>query len=249
MGEPLASHIRDVTEPPHTRPAPVPGARLRPPTRKRRGLWRWALAVGAIVAWLVVLAGLNQAPPWTALPSAGSGNVIVNGVSVPVRDFHRLTSRLGPGARVRLESDQDLDILSSGVLGLQLTPGTEAVLPAAPGRWFGRSVVARVDRGSLRVTTGLRFDGAHLAIITPDATIRLTGTTVAVIAEPGGTCVCVLDGTADVKASRGGVVHVPAGTRCDIARNGNKAPREGEIRGAERPKLQDLRDRLQAVMN
>jgi hypothetical protein len=205
--------------------------------------------MAAIVAWLVVLAGLNQAPPWTALPSAGSGNVIVNGVSVPVRDYHRLTSRLGPGARVRLESDQDLDILSSGVLGLQLTPGTEAVLPAAPGRWFGRSVVARVDRGSLRVTTGLRFDGAHLAIITPDATIRLTGTTVAVIAEPGGTCVCVLDGTADVKASRGGVVHVPAGTRCDIARNGNKAPREGEIRGAERPKLQDLRDRLQAVMN
>ncbi|HYR52569.1 MAG TPA: hypothetical protein VET83_08135 [Candidatus Dormibacteraeota bacterium] len=227
----------------------MPGARPRPARSKKRRLWRWALAVAAIVAWLVVLAGLNQAPPWTALPSAGSGNVIVNGVSVPVRDFHKLTSRLGPGARVRLESDQDLDILSSGVLGLQLTPGTEAVLPAAPGRWFGRSGVARVDRGSLRVTTGLRFDGAHLAIITPDATVRLTGTTVAVIAEPGGTCVCVLDGTADVKASRGGVVHVPAGTRCDIARNGNKAPREGEIRGAERPKLQDLRDRLQAVMN
>jgi hypothetical protein len=207
------------------------------------------LAVSATAGWLVVLAGLNQAPPWTALPSAGTGNVIVNGVSVPVRDYHKLTSRLMPGARVRLESDQDLDILSSGVLALQLTPGTEAVLPAAPGRWFGRSGVARVDRGSLRVTTGLRFDGAHLAITTPDATIRLTGTTVAVIADLTGTCVCVLDGTADVRARRGDIVHVPAGTRCDIARNGNKAPRTGEMRGAERPKLQDLRDRLQAVMN
>ena len=79
--------------------------------------------------------------------------------------------------------------------------------------------------------------------------MRLTGTTVAVIAEPAGTCVCVLEGTADVKADRGEVVHVPAGTQCDIARGGRKAPQAGEMRGIERPKLQDLRDRLQAVMN
>ena len=205
--------------------------------------------MSATIAWLIVLAGLNQAPPWTALPSAGSGRVIVNGAPVPVRDYLQLTRKLAPGARVRLESDQDLAILSSGVLALQLTPGTEAVLPAPPGRWFGRSGTARVDRGLMRVTTGLRFDGAHLAITTPDATVRITGTTVAVIAEPAGTCVCVLDGTADVKAARRGeVVHVPPGARCDIARDGKKAPREGEIRGAERPKLQDLRDRLQAVM-
>ena len=100
----------------------------------------------------------------------------------------------------------------------------------------------------MRVTTGLRFDGAHLEITTPDATVRLTGTTLAVFAEAAGTCVCVLDGTADVRARRGEIVHVPPGTRCDIWRNGNKAPLAGEIRGTERPRLQDLRDRLQAVM-
>ncbi len=197
---------------------------------------------------MVVLAILNQAPPWTALPGAGSGRVLVNGVPIPVSDYHRVTRALAPGARVRLESDQDLDILSSGVLALQLTPGTEAVLPPAPGRWFGRSGVSRVDRGLLRVTTGLRFDGAHLAIVTPDATVHLTGTTVTVIADPAGTCVCVLEGTADVQGRRGEIVRVSPGTRCDIARDERKAPRAGEIRMAERPKLQYLRDRLQAVM-
>lgn len=244
----MARQIRGVIESPRRRPAAAAARPRTAPSRKRRRL-RWALALSTTLAWLIVLADLNQAPPWTAMPNAGSGQVVVNGVSVPVRDYHQVTRRLIPGARVRLESDQDLDILSSGVLALQLTPGTELVLPAAPGRWLGRDGTARVDRGLLRVTTGLRFDGAHLAITTPDATVRLTGTTVAVIAEPAGTCVCVLEGTADVKAGRGEVVHVPAGTQCDIARGGRKAPQAGEMRGIERPKLQDLRDRLQAVMN
>ena len=224
------------------------GARRRASPRRKTRRLRWVLAVAFTAAWLVVLTGLNQAPHWTALPSAGSGSVVVDGVPVPVGGTRELTRRLVPGARVRLEGSQDFDMVSSGVLALQISPGTELVLPSPPGRWFGRSGTARVERGLLRVTTGLRFDGARLAITTPEATVRITGTTLAVIAEPGGTCVCVLEGTADVRARRGESVRVPPGTRCDVARGGKKAPREGEIRGAERPKLQDLRDRLQAVM-
>src|SRR5438309_7064675 len=121
MGGTMARQIHGVIESPRRRPAAVARPRTAP-SRKRRRL-RWALSLSTTSAWLIVLAGLNHAPPWTAMPNAGSGQVVVNGVSVPVRDYHQVTRRLIPGARVRLESDQDLDILSSGVLALQLTPG------------------------------------------------------------------------------------------------------------------------------
>jgi hypothetical protein len=172
----------------------------------------------------------------------------VNGVSLSVRDSGELTRRLKPGSRMKLESDQELELVSSGLLALQLSPGTEIVLPYAPGRWFGRNSRASVTGGSLRVTTGRRFSGARLAITTPEASVRVIGTTLAVISEPTGTCVCVLEGTAHVSPRRGGVTRVSSGTRCEVSR-GARTSRVGDMRDAERPKLLDLRDRMQAVMN
>jgi ferric-dicitrate binding protein FerR (iron transport regulator) len=131
---------------------------------------------------------------------------------------------------------------------MQLSPGTDMVLPNPPGRWFGKSARASVDRGHLRLTTGRHFDGSRLAITTPDATIHVTGTTLAVIAEEAGTCVCVLDGTAHVRPRRGAMTPVPPGTRCEVAHT-DGSMHHGEIRMAERPKLLDLRDRLKSVMN
>jgi ferric-dicitrate binding protein FerR (iron transport regulator) len=98
------------------------------------------------------------------------------------------------------------------------------------------------------VTTGRRFSGARLAITTPEASVRVTGTTLAVIAEPAGTCVCVLEGTAHVSPHRGGVTRVSSGTRREVSR-GARTSRTGDMRETERPKLLDLRDRMQAVMN
>ena len=227
------------------------GGRLRivpmPPARPRRWI-RWITAAAAAAASVIVVAALNQAPRWTALPSAGTGNLIVDGVSFPVRETSELTRRLRPGSRVRLESTQDLELISSGLLALQLSPGTEIVLPPAPGRWFGRASRASVSGGSLRVTTGRRFSGARLAITTPEASVHVTGTTLAVIAEPTGTCVCVLEGTAHVRPHRGQAKRVHSGTSCVVTR-GERTSRMADMRETERPKLLDLRDRMQAVMN
>ncbi len=218
------------------------------PPRPSRHIMRWAVAAAAAAASLIVLTAVNQPPRWTALPSAGSGHLVVNGVRVPVRNTAELTRRIRPGSRVRLDCTNDLDLVSSGLLAMQISPGTELVLPAPPGRWFGRSSKANVNGGLLRVTTGRRFKGARLAISTPEATIRVTGTTLAVIAASSGTCVCVLEGTAHVGPHKGAMTRVTPGSRCEVMR-GRETPMTGEILGAERPKLADLRDRMQAVMN
>ncbi len=218
-----------------------------PPIRRRRRM-RWAVGLAAAASVTITAAAFNEAPRWTALPSAGTGTLTVNGVSFPVGNSEELTRRLRPGSRVLLESTQDLDLVSSGLLAMQLSPGTELVLPAPPGRWFGRAGRASVDRGLLRVTTGRRFSGARLAITTPEATVRVTGTTLAVIAEPTGTCVCVLEGTAHVRPHRGAMTRVHPGSQCEVAR-GAATSRMHDMREAERPKLLDLRDRLQSVMN
>jgi len=218
-----------------------------PPLHRRRRM-RWVTGLAAAASVTIVAAALNQPPQWTALPTAGSGSVVVNGVSLPVQNSAELTRRLTPGSRVLLRSTQDLDLVSSGLLAMQLSPGTELTLPSPPGRWFGRHARASVDRGLVRVTTGRHFGGARLAITTPEATVHVTGTTLAVIAEPGGTCVCVLEGTAHVRPHRGTMTRVHPGSQYEVSR-GAGATKVGDMREAERPKLRDLRDRLQSVMN
>jgi len=218
------------------------------PPHRRKGRMRWITGLAAAASVTIVAAALNQPPQWTALPTSGSGSLIVNGVSLPVRNSAELTRRLRPGSRVLLQSTQDLDLVSSGLLAMQLSPGTELTLPSPPGRWFGRQARASVNRGLVRVTTGRHFGGARLAITTPEATVHVTGTTLAVIAEPAGTCVCVLEGTAHVRPHRGAMTRVHPGSQYEVSR-GAGATKVGDMREAERPKLRDLRDRLQSVMN
>src|SRR2546428_11233894 len=55
-----------------------------PPPRPRHFL-RWAAGMGVAAAAVIVVAAINQPPRWTALPSAGSGRLVVNGVAGPVR--------------------------------------------------------------------------------------------------------------------------------------------------------------------
>src|SRR5205085_433042 len=98
------------------------------------------------------------------------------------------------GARVRVPSGAAIEIAAAGDMVVQITSGTDATVPGVPGRWFGRRVEGELESGELRITTGPRFAGATLALTTPEANVVVTGTTLAVIREPAGTCVCVFDG-------------------------------------------------------
>jgi ferric-dicitrate binding protein FerR (iron transport regulator) len=123
---------------------------------------------------------------------------------------------------------------------MQVAPGTDLTLPASAGRWFGRATRASVANGEVRITTGTGFHGARLAVETPEAMVQVTGTTLAVICEPTGTCVCVLEGSVRVAAQAGGAgVPVSEGhrryvstTRARRSRRRSAPPRSARSRSS-----------------
>jgi ferric-dicitrate binding protein FerR (iron transport regulator) len=223
----------------------------RAPLRPAVPLWRpvlsWALPVAAAAA-VVVVGVLNMGPRWELVSSRGAGDVMVDGVAVPISNLSDVARKLRRGARLVLPAEGQIEIALPGQLALQAAPGTDVTLPAAAGRWFGRATRARVANGEVRITTGAAFHGARLAVETPEAMVHVTGTTLAVICEPTGTCVCVLEGKVMVAApAEGAGVPVSEGHRRYVFKDA-RAPESAEIRPTEIGALKEFRDRRQRLM-
>ena len=186
-----------------------------------RQRWRYWVAVpAAAAALLAMVATFDQPPSWRVVAVTGSGTAQVDGKPVALSPAAVLEHSLEPGARLRLPETASVTLASAGRLLLELTPGTEMTLPAAPGRWFGRAGHSELARGELHVTTGPAFHGARLAIETAEARIEVTGTTFAVLCLPVGTCVCVYEGTVRVGSRHGEMVPVAAGRRREVFNDG-----------------------------
>src|SRR5207249_6837996 len=134
--------------------------------------------------------------------------------------------------------DSQLEIMGPGQLVIQMTPGSDVTIPKTPGRWFGRRVSTEVRAGELRITTGHGFDGARLSITTPAARVEVTGTTLAVICDPEGTCVCVLEGKVGVGGRDGPMETVKQGRRRFMFNDGRAEA--AEIRPTELVQLGEL---------
>jgi ferric-dicitrate binding protein FerR (iron transport regulator) len=207
----------------------------------RRRAWRLALAPVAVAALAVAVVVANRGPRWEVLETEGTGIVIVDQTAVPLAHADQLQRRLRPGARVRVPEGSELELAAAGSMVVQITAGTEFTLPASPGRWFARGVAGAVRGGVIRVTTGPAFHGARLRVDTPEATVDVTGTTLAVICEPVGTCVCVYDGVVRVGA-RGGTAEAVASGHRRFVFNDGRAPELAEIRPAEIGNLGSFRE-------
>jgi hypothetical protein len=194
-----------------------------------------------VAALGVAVAIVNRGPAWTMLSSTGDGIAVVDQVPVPLTHPEDLQRRLRPGATVSVPEGAELELASAGDMVVQITAGTEFTVPASPGRWFGRDVAAAVRNGTIRVTTGPSFAGARLRIDTPEAMVEVTGTTLAVICEPTGTCVCVYEGTVRVSDRQAEAQPVSSGHRRYVFNNG-KPPESAEIRPTEVGKLGEFRD-------
>jgi ferric-dicitrate binding protein FerR (iron transport regulator) len=194
-------------------------------------------ALAAAAALVLTLAGLlNRGPAWEVTGSSGEGSVQVDGVPVPLSDLDAIRKRTRPGAEVQVPAGGEVTITAAGTLAILLTGGTEMTVPPRAGRWLGRDAEIYVRAGEIRITTGPGFAGARLTVHTPDALARVTGTTLAVIVAPEGTCVCVLEGTAELGPSEASLSPVPAGMRLQLYRDGTP-PLLEPIRDMERMKL------------
>jgi ferric-dicitrate binding protein FerR (iron transport regulator) len=231
---------------PGPRRAEAAGSVVALPRRRWRG-WQIAAACGAAAAAVIALVTLNRAPGWELMSATGEGIVIVDRIPVPLGHAEDLSRRLRPGATLRLAAGSEVVVALPGQLAIQITPATTVTLPGAPGRWFGRHARGALEAGEVRITTGPGFRGARLALETPEAFVELTGTTLAVIREPEGTCVCVYEGKVAVGAKDESPEEVPSGTRRFVFQDG-RPPERAEIRPAEIGMLRRFRARGQEML-
>ena len=214
-----------------------------PAARGRRGPpAQWLVAPIAAAALLLAVSVLNRGPGWQVTAVTGDGIAVVDGRPVPLGHVEDLARRIHPGAVLELPAGGGIEISAPGLIAIELTPGTAGRLPTPPGRWFGRAVAAEFRRGQVRITTGPAFAGARLTLRTPEAAVEVAGTTLAVICEPAGTCVCVLEGRVRVGRAGGGLAPVDAGRRRYVFRDGRAAD-EDVMRPVEAVELVRLRER------
>jgi ferric-dicitrate binding protein FerR (iron transport regulator) len=201
----------------------------------------WDSMLVPAAAGLLVLAVLlmNHGPGWEVLKTQGAGSALVNGRAVSLGDRAELQRALQGGARLQLPEGVSLTIVAPGRLAVEVTPGTDARLSAPPARWLGRLASAEVESGELRISTGARFPGSRLKVKTPEANVEVTATTLAVIRDPHGTCVCVMDGTVHVGVQGQPMVAIPAGRRRYFYRD-RTTPLDDEMLPTERIKLGEM---------
>jgi hypothetical protein len=217
--------------------APARVVRLR---WHERPMTRWTLAAAAAALAAISALALNQGPAWRIASLHGTGVAYVDERPVTLGGHDDLGQFARPGAHVILPPDADLELRAGTELWMQVAAGSEVVIPTVPGRWFARRVHGEVRAGEVRLTTGDSFHGASLAMTTPEAHVNVTGTTLAVICEPQGTCVCVLEGAVRVGARPDSMAMVPQGMRAYVFADGRPMERD-LLRPDEAPKLSALR--------
>lgn len=208
------------------------------------GMWAQPVALAAAAALIAVsVLGLNRGPAWKVSGATGEGIAIVGNRGIPMNHTDELSAALRPGVKIQVPAGAELNVMAGKTLAISVMPGTEFVLPKSPGRWFAREVDTQIKTGQLRITTGPSFRGARLMVLTPEAVVDVVGTTLAVICEPHGTCVCVLEGHVHVGAIAGEMADVEAGRRQFVFNDG-RGPETDEMRPIERVKLDEFKDAM-----
>jgi len=218
-----------------------PARRIVPLPWYRRGVVGWAAVPVAAAAALAVVLVLNQGPQWNLVSASGVGVAVVDGRPIPMNHTEDLAGAIHAGSRVDVPDGSEIRIAIPGRMVLLATPGTRFRVPAVPGRWFGRKISAGIERGTLRITTQAAFHGGRLSVRTPEADVMVYGSTLAVICEPTGTCVCVLEGHVRMGPHGEPMDAIEDGMRRYVFNDG-RAPEHDSMRPTERQKLTMFRE-------
>jgi len=172
-----------------------------PPLRERRSFRRlvWALAAAAILAVTFLL---PEPERWRA---ELDGRVVFDGREYLPGEEARLATALersglletsAARGRIELGDAFALELLAEGSLAVPPLPVLDGVEP----------MEFELTRGEAYLRTGASYPGNPIVVRTDLADVALHGTTVGVLVDAQGTCVCVADGTARVTSAR-----LPAG--------------------------------------
>jgi ferric-dicitrate binding protein FerR (iron transport regulator) len=173
------------------------------PARSRGWLWGGAgLAAAATAAAAWFTAG-PAAPVWEVWDVPEDGTVLINGEAVSAGKAAGMS--LPPRARVRGGDRGRIRLGIPRMVSMELAPGTEVTLGSTRRLLRRPRLHAQVREGTAWGVTGPDFPGRDLRLDTDQARIHVRGTTFAVVSGGDTTCVCVLNGTVEVKCKITGV--------------------------------------------
>ena len=219
-----------------------------PRGRSRRPVLAWAAAVLALATALAVYGLRPEQPSWRVVAATGEGDIGLDGVPVAAGDSETWGARLRAGIRVQIPDGGELTVVSTDGVVLQLTAGTDMTLPAA-GWWpWQESWNSRIATGEARITTAQEFRGRKVRIASDEARIEVTGTTLAVIKNSDGICVCVFAGRVRMGARGAPLEVVDAGRRHVVFSDGKPELTE-DILPMEKTKLGMLQDQRESLLS
>lgn len=174
-------------------PAPAPRV-VALPARRRR----WPLIlVPAIAAALTVIFLGGGDPTWQLQDVQGTGSITINGQSADAGDRAAIAALVVPLARISVPEGVQIDLVLDGVMVVGVAGPADFTLPDAP-KDKDPVYAATVHEGDFRIKTGPEFPGCEALLLTTEGRVEITGTTVAVFKNADVTCVCVLEGTAQI---------------------------------------------------
>lgn len=178
----------------------APALRQEEPRTRTMPRWWWILVPAAAAVLLFALFLPRPAPSWVVQAVHGEGQIEIDGQTLATGEPDLLARALGSGGSVRLPEGVSLDLRLDDLMLLALVAGTDAAVPAPPEPGTEGPLIAEVRAGDLMVKTGPGFPGTELHILTTDGRTEIVGSVVSVYKGDGYTCVCVLEGKAQVGA-------------------------------------------------
>jgi len=181
---------------------------------------RLAASLALILALSAALLVANRGPRTRIFAAAGEGELLIDGARVALSDTGAIESALRPGALLEVPADGRLDLQIAGTAVYELTGGTRMTLPTPPGRWFWRESACSLLVGGMRFRSAGKFSGAHWTVNTPEGLVEITGTLLVITVDNMGTCVCVLEGAAEVGLDEADLERVLPGQRKQLTPDG-----------------------------
>jgi hypothetical protein len=189
----------------------APAVPQEEPRARSMPRWGWILVPAAAAVMLFALFLPRPAPTWIVQAVHGQGQIEIDGQTLATGEPDLMTRALGSEGRVRVPEGVSLALRLDDLLLLELVEGTDATVPAPPEPGTGGPLIAEVRAGDLMIKTGPGFPGTELHILTTESRTELVGSIVSVYKGDGYTCVCVLEGTAQVGADEARLEEISRG--------------------------------------